>query len=671
MKKLSLIERTAKEGSFIYFNKGESYYQADSFISNVSEYITTKNAQVLSVLIDSYHQKDSEDTVSYNDIYAQNESFGSRNNFSKILRNLRSSGFLVPIEFECLNGHKIRSVKCDVLNLNLENQQPLESTNFRSNAKDLAKHRNFQLQELKSHNIKPPASHDITSVVRPKNDFYVERFVSQRIRPRGIQKLKMEESKTFDEDKFKLRLKSGDQFLNLICHSRSYSGLMDSKDLQVLLAIYTLIYNYHSNELDTYLATDTLPRNLTPIASKHIASLIGLSKSTNSNDYIHDSIQSIEDTEYNLYPTDEVELDVLNSDAVLKGYTRQKFKNFEKCIPISNSPASFREQDGGIILPKATLYLIALPDQIFKDLMEEKTLFAFPPEVLSIAPLLFSLYLRFRALCKPKISQSTKNLWRGLGQIQKYPVFMRSIHDAFASIVSGKKSQSDHLYASIDKIDNTITFNLLGFKGTISLPDDYYTVECDYEEMMSCCNVERRSPASKKVDAPIIFNELHILKKKVNTSLQYQITKVIKSVSNTRYYKYHIAYKLRNGDEINIHKYLTKDEINSCIEDIVERTGIKSESENLLIKIQVDIEKIDGLMLSNSYHLTVKDFNVLLDRTDLSMYKYDLDISSLLNSIQRRVAMHDKLIKFLSNPESEQIPLSFLKFVDEICDAQI
>lgn len=667
MKRLSLTVRTAKEGSFIYFDKDESYYQVESFVNSISEYLTDKNAQVLSVLIDSYRYKDSEDTVSYNDIHAKNASFGSRNNFSKILRNLRSSGFLVPIEFDCLKGHKIRSVKCDVLNLNLESHNPLEKTNFRSNAKDLAKHRHFQLNELKSHNIKPPASHDITSVVRPKNDFYVERFVSQRIRPRGIQKLKMEESRTFDEDKFSLKLKFGNQSLDLICHSRSYSGLMDSKDLQVLLAIYTLIYNYHSSELDMYLNTSTLPRNLTPVTSKHIASLIGLSNSTNSNDYIHDSIQSIEDTEYNLYPTDEVEMNVLNSDAVLKGYTRQKFKNFEKCIPISNSPASIREKDGGIILPKATLYLIALPDQIFKDLMEEKTLFAFPPEVLSIAPLLFTLYLRFRALCKPKISQSTKNLWRGLGQIQKYAVFMRSIHDAFTSITKGKKSQSEHLYASIDDVENTITFNLLGFKGTISLSDNYYVVECDYEEMMGCCNVERRSDASKKLDAPVIFNDLHILKEKVNTSLQYQITTVIKSVSNTRYHKYHVTYKLCNGEEINIHKYLTKEELNDCIEDIVERTGVTNESENLVIKIQMDVEKIRGLILSNSYSLTVDDFNLLLDRTDLSMYKYDLDIPSLLNSIQRRPVMHDKLIKFFSSPESEQMPLSFLKFVDEFC----
>lgn len=518
-------------------------------------------------------------------------------------------------------------------------------------------------KELQTYDVKPMDKRvdpkNLPHVVRPRGEFIVDQLVSPTSRPRGlIARRKSEVEQRYDEQSraFTVNTRLGPK--SFLAQIRSFTNVMDASDLQVQYAVYSLIFNYHSYYSQN---SEVKPKNLTPVYVDDIVLMLGRTLGGKNRSYVRDCIQIIEDTEFNLLSLESMKISL--NETQLEGFVREKYKNFKSCTPITQTPPSIDPTTNRVVFAQdAMVYLIALPDQIFENLIQDETVFAFPPESLSMPALIFALYLRFRALVRDfRFSESLENLREKLQYAPKNNCDRDSIFTIFKHALKNELNQiskhpQEHLYAIFE--GERVTFNMFGYHGEIDFENDKYFVVCDNVEMLNCCRVSFNPKSiAIKESAPVVYNGMSALyPERLHKRLNIAINKLISS----EVYMFNMRYTSeKSEEEVLVHKYASSTDIRKAAQTLSKMVMTKFDIFVLEEKIERDLDALVGLKVVN-YTLTKSDIEKIMHHEVIQPYLDILDVIDLLQRINRTRSVHMELLEYLNQEVTSPKLMRFL-----------
>lgn len=637
------LNRSASGGTVLYFPE----FVADNEELRNSSFLTYKEKETLAILIEVQNHLDEQNTISVNEI-AELHNFVPQT-FRGRLRNFRTKGLLKKIDFSFADGSYRAKVVCETLDLTPliigingkskpENKPPINKPRWNIKA----------ALEKEGHGMLPKVTKEnLPMAVRHMGNNPIEQLINQNIRKKGRG---ADKDKVPDREEVRFfYVKGVDRSEKIPARIKSYNNIMDPEDLQVLYCCYSLIYHFHKDKLEKHFMEGTLPRNLTPVHINHIIDLLGRWRSGPNRAYVRDCLQAIADTAYDLHRLGEVEFE----DGSLSGYAQETFRNFESFSPLSDKAPEVDKKTGRILFGEgATIFLIKLPQGIFERLMQQDTLFAFPQNALAANAFLFTLYLRFRALCKDKgYDDRISDLHKKLAPKQSLKSFKKTIRTAFKEM---PKVKDNFLWAKYDDIEDIYHFNIWGYHGRLSFKENYMSVTCHESEMLTCCNAE------PELNAPVVNNELSTLY--YNQRLEKSIARQLGASLDRRFLKFSVTYAsgaFGAPSEILIHKYTTEQAFDDAVEAISETHFV----DHLAIEIQIkaDMENISGLEIAGR-ELEESEFYYLLKKLHL-----DLDHRQIIGFIQRihrKKKLHNDLFEVTFN--GVEPSLSLLKQIATI-----
>lgn len=658
--------RTVKDGSFFILDGNSIQYSLENPVIKkmLGTLKPTYSNTLKAILTHGVENRDKQNCLGVSEL-ASLASIPIKT-FRAHLRELRDFNIFLPVEFEFADGSFHPKVIAETLNFDFEPPttpiiEEIEPDNQSTNPLNEKKLRRKELlqnafeQYDVQHMEQRVEKDNLPQVVRPRGEYIVDQLVSNKARPRGKQGLiarqKNFEAQRYDEQArtFVISTESGPK--SFLAQIRSYTSVMDAKDLQVQFAIHSLIFNYHSYFSSKH---GNQPRNLTPLYVDDIILMLGRQIGGKNRIYVRDCIQVIEDTEFNLLSLEKLKFQI--DDTVISGFAKSNYKNFKTCIPITNTPPTTDPKSGRVILPTdAMTYLIALPDLIFENLIQNDSVFAFPPETLRMKVIMFALYLRFRSLVRDRVfSETLTNLKDKLQydapdsdsektEKERYNDFLDALKIEFRHL---EKNAQDLLWAKLD--GESIRFNLLGYHGEFDFKKGKYYVSCDLNEMLQCCRIEQHE--SKAISdasvAPVLYNGMSALfPDKIHKRLNVAINKVIKS----EHLMFNMRYSTESSkNEVLVSKYATEEEIYRAALELEQMSFTKFDVMILQDKIQRDLDDLTGLKLGN--HIVTRDeIDKLLCSGYLEMYINDIDPLNLFKYINRSRSVHKDLLEFFKD----------------------
>ncbi|MFA0393460.1 replication initiator protein RctB domain-containing protein [Vibrio sp. 10N.222.54.A1] len=576
--------RNPKNGSFINFNQGE----VDPSILDSIPINMKGLRETLESILDNQCNIDSENSISVSQIAdCLGLSSATMNSRIRTLQNLNILSE-VPFCFVRPTGEQIakRRIKCLVINslatLAVGTQKSI-TTHEKMSQLAKKKHRVKKTYEELSLHDRPTIPKNMPSALRHTESFVIEQLATSNNELR--QKIAKSFYVTTAEGKTH----------QLVAQIQSFSRILNSNDLQVLFACYTLIYLYHKKTIPLHLSENSKPVNLSPIHIDDILRVQQKSLGGESRKQVRDSLMAIKDTEYDLFGL----VNITIGDESVSKYADRRYRNFTQCRSISDYKAEVKG-DEVIFATNAMIYLIELPTHIFESLLYSKTLFVFPPSSLTVSSVLFMIYLRFRSLCRTTLSGSLQNLNAQISPSQRLGDFKRTL---LTSMKKLNRLNKKYLYSDYCAENQKITFNLWGYHGVISLKDNSLVVTANQKEVIEACNLDfdqQKSPTRKN---DVYYDLLPFLQveKAIPRNLQ-KIVKVHKS-------KYALEYQLPSSDiVITLTAYDSPYEVNIAIDEL----GSAYNIETVLIeeKVKQDMETISRLTL-NDYEVTLEDFSTI------------------------------------------------------------
>ncbi|USD59066.1 DUF3346 domain-containing protein [Vibrio sp. SCSIO 43140] len=559
------------------------------------------------------------------------------------VRSLRSKSLLTKFPFKYRDGSKTPpKAVCEVLDLNayLDNHAvPLiaENTDKANNALLAARNRNTRLLAVHELDSLPKVSKDnLPTVVRHLGNHPVEQLVKPVARRKGKSAPTNKSPDREQARHFYVSNAEGNT-VKVPCKIRSYMNIMDHEDLQVLYACYTLIFQYHKKALPKHRQNGTLPKNLTPVHIHSISAMIGRARSGPNNAVIRDCLYAIDDTQFDFHGLAEVEL----ADSTLHGYAKMEYKNFKYFTPLTDKQAEIDDKQQLRFGDDATIYLISLPDTVFEALMEEDQVFAFPESALTVPPIVFSLYLRFRARCKgPKQKYDTPlsslhSSMTGASHKSKFTHFKHLLKSSFELLmVKDTFRNKEGLEFKYSEDSQEYTFNLWGYHGRLSFKEDYLTVTCDLEEMLKYC----KAGTGDNSGSPVIDNEISEL---YADTLNKKISRQFGKFVDRKFKKYSVVYPLSNSTSKNfeLSKYTSDDDIEMIANYFGKLTNKLYAS--VEVQIRAELEMIKGLELCGE-ELTSQQFSDLMDALDIDLFS--INEVDIIHRFSRNTRYHEELL---------------------------
>lgn len=644
MKELIFHSRTKSQGKFLYFP--QEVLDIDSEIDTST--LSKIQLDTLKCITYAFEMKDAENSYSISDLADQFDIV--LDTFRNRIRGLEKLGLLEPIPFSFANGDKGGKVTCVMFtpgtNSTASNfsktdvqQSASPSTSEKStNAALIASKRKASSELCAGYGLSIPSKQVLDQsekqVIRPKGSFPIEQIV-----PPG------KVSKKSIANSFKVATENG----TVDCKVRVFSDsrIMHASDLQNLLGVYTLIYNYHESKLDSYRSDHAFPLNQTPISLNHLLRIRGMAPNGKARERMRESIGAIYDTTFDLY--DLANLAFI--DVTLEPYVRQRYKCFEQCTPLVNAGTTGApriEGDTVIFGENASLFLITLPEHIFSSLLSSNYVFAFPTSSLSSPALIFSLYLRFRSrITSNKHSvdnnasyvEALKKTYSDMGATSTFGNFKTTLVGNLNQI---NKAGDEHCTSSFDEDNQVIYFNLWGYHGSLDLIDLTLSVDCHLDEMLNCCNVTsgsmKRPTAQNKLASGLSFHE------KMNDLILTDAARLLKPVVR----RTTVTYDCIRGLNIVLTKYHNQDDVDFVIKVISKATSLPKAIVNG--RVQSDLNGLRGLYVGeDNRELDQEDMDTLLL---LCRLKYErVNLVDMIHSLNKMTSIHKDIENTVWNGE--------------------
>ncbi|MEZ8028374.1 replication initiator protein RctB domain-containing protein [Enterovibrio norvegicus] len=620
---LSFANRTAADGSFFYF-EGDTVYDLDILDSIPTTARTL--TPTLKMVCEQSCNTDSEQTVSTSQIA---DALGiTMNSLNHRLRKMACLGLIRELPFEFSTTRLKKRVKCYTIVTGedaakcLSNSDNKRDRSAESNNRQLAKQ---QLMSMGLDNRVDYRKNAVPTPVRHRESNIIEQLVV----PSKQRRQKLVKSFTVNTDKERSAIVAADVY--------SRSRIVDADDLQVLYAIYTLIYYYHEAAIHQHLDNSTLPKNLTPIYVDDILTIQRKAKGGSSRGKAKDSIHALTNTTYNLVGLAEVPF----SDESLRWYTSKAYSVFKQCNPLTNEAPEVI--DGDLVFGQsAMIYLIELPDHIFTSLMTHTALFTFPKNSLRVDSLVFMFYLRFRSLVNGRRRYQEKirtTLLKAFNPMQKPHQFVRQIIKSFRQLNSFEDA---HLSCEWIEEQEMLRFNLWGYHGVLSYSEgeDLLSVVPDYAEIARACELDpdrQKAPTTRNDIAASLYSAM-----KIERILPKNLSRVIESQIS----RYHVFYPAKTTDSVDciLAKASSSSEIDSAVATLSADYGV--EPYFVRAKVEKDLSGLNAFVI-NGNEFTQDDFDFIRGASGC----YGLSTVDIINGFVRKRSKHDQLISIVFNEQ--------------------
>ncbi len=629
--KLVVVEYSAEDGSLIYIPQSVSKKSIDDSFSKLSKL----ERSTLEFIIDNQSKVNSQGLISVREL---GDLLGLKDHtFRSRIRNLNTKRYLNKVTFSYADESTHSKVACFKLDPAPSKQLP--AINPPAIAKKTVPGWKKALVRSGFAPI-PQVTSANTPVLRHAEQTLqaaVEQVVNQNQRVRG----RAIAHDIENASGFKRPFLLNGQKMDTLVSSKTH--IMDFADLQVLYAIHTLIHKYHRENV---LSGDVAAvRNLTPIYINDVLKVLQRSKTGPNFQYVRDCLYAIKDTSFDFSSIRNIPV----SDGNLYGEIKGEYKNFTYFSPFHAAGSKGNTLAKNHLECNASVYLISVPDLIFKSLTRGERLFSFPTKVLSVPSIFFAVYLRCRVL---GIGESVyrEELSRTFSSLNK--VYSRELSKAL-SMLRTRKIDDEHFSVSYNEEKRTYSMSMWGYSVTLDLVNETMVAMCDVPLMLKCSNADNEN-------APTVFNDMALLTQEYDAlGKPYTFRKLmgIKSLFRQHTVCFHVSDHA--GETVHeLTLYCDEDDISSIANLIsVKSLCTVSEARNY---VKHQLERTIPVTV-NDVELSKNDFDYLLSLANKTHID-DWTRCIVIRRLRRRKSIHADVANFVEgNDAASEVLISSIK----------
>ena len=533
-----LYNLTANDGSMIYYPIDFSL--SIEKIKSFGLSFTKNELIVIDAITKAYQIIDSNRVVrikTLDDLYSTPLKYHQINH---AIRKLYSMGYLKELSFEfAIAGTKRKcklyqlifsESKC-IIDL-AESKKDQEKHAENRKQAQISRRETAQLMDTKGFR-KPPSVTSNTQLVKQQVNYPFEQIYA----PRNSQKQKLV-GYVWGKNK------QGDS-VSVPCQVSSTSRVVTDDDLLTYYALIALTYSYHLQWRNSYLASNEMPVNKTPVMIADIIKMRGISEGEPSRKRIRESMDALHRTEYDFGAIMPIEWE---------GQDFYKISNF-RILQLESYSTTQPKIINGEFVTNINAWTITWPDAFFKAIFfNDESAWVFPRYLLSLDPLLCLLYLHCRAnYQKQKLSMDLDYLRTCIARNEGYDNFRKRLLRSLKQTKT--KVHCSPVYIDGDKGSlDYVTLDLFGYNVKIDFIENYISVTKNEKEFLDALNINNYSKPTIRNE----MKELEVLKAFNASNNSEKLEKVVNTIKTP---------KIRSIDGINVVKlrFITRVKLSKVI----------------------------------------------------------------------------------------------------------
>lgn len=545
-----LYNLTANDGSMIYYPTDFSITmdQVESFGLS----FTKNELVIIDAIIKAYYIIDDNRVVTIKTLDAIYQTPLKYHQINHAIRKLHTMGYLKELSFEFATSGTKRKCKlyelvfsekkCIVDLVEIKNKQQKHAKNRK--LAQVSRRETTQLMDTKGLR-KPPSVTSNTQLVKQQVNYPFEQIYA----PRGSNKQKLV-GYVWGKNK------QGDS-VSVPCQVSSTSRVVTDDDILTYYSLISLTYTYHLQWRNSYLASNEIPVNKTPVMIADIIKMRGISEGEPSRKRIRESMEALHRTEYDFGAIMPIEWE---------GQDFYKISNF-RILQLESYSTIQPKIINGEFVTNINAWTIKWPDAFFKAIFfNNESAWVFPRYLLSLDPLLCLLYLHCRAnYQKQKLSMDLEHLRKCIARNEGYDNFRKRL-------LRSLKQAKTKMHCAPEYIEGDrknlyyVKLNLFGYNVKIDFNEDYISITKNERAFLEALNVNNFSK-------PTIRNEMKELEiyKTLNLSDNPKRQEKVVNVTETPFIRsidgIHVVklrfitrVKLSQAMTVNVSRY-TRDEI--------------------------------------------------------------------------------------------------------------
>lgn len=480
-----LYNLTANDGSMIYYPTDFSITmdQVESFGLS----FTKNELVIIDGIIKAYHIIDDNRVVTIKTLDAIYHTPLKYHQINHAIRKLHSMGYLKELSFEFATSGTKRKCKlyelvfsekkCIVDLVEIKNKQQKHAENRK--LAQVSRRETTQLMDTKGLR-KPPSVTSNTQLVKQQVNYPFEQIYA----PRGSNKQKLV-GYVWGKNK------QGDS-VSVPCQVSSTSRVVTDDDILTYYSLISLTYTYHLQWRNSYLASNEIPVNKTPVMIADIIKMRGISEGEPSRKRIRESMEALHRTEYDFGAIMPIEWE---------GQDFYKISNF-RILQLESYSTTQPKIINGEFVTNINAWTIKWPDAFFKAIFfNDESSWVFPRYLLSLDPLLCLLYLHCRSnYQKQKLSMDLEHLRKRIARNEGYDNFrkrlLRSLKQAKTKMHCAPEYIEDD-----KKVLHYVKLDLFGYNVKIDFNEDYISITKNERAFLEALNVNNFSK-------PTVRNEM-------------------------------------------------------------------------------------------------------------------------------------------------------------------
>ena len=557
-----LYNLTANDGSMIYYpaDFSTTMDQIESFGLS----FTKNELIIIDAIIKAYSIIDDNRIVTIKTLETIYHTQLKYHQINHAIRKLHSMRYLKEIDFVfALAGTKRKckvyelvfsEKKCIVDLVEIKNKQQKHAKN-RIQAQ-VSRRETSQLLDNKGLR-KPPSVTSNTQLVKQQVNYPFEQIYA----PRGSNKQKLV-GYVWGKNK------QGDS-VSVPCQVSSTSRVVTDDDILTYYSLISLTYTYHLQWRNSYLASNEIPENKTPVMIADIIKMRGISEGEPSRKRIRESMEALHRTEYDFGAIIPIEWE---------GQDFYKISNF-RILQLESYSTTQPKIINGEFVTNINAWTIKWPDAFFKAIFfNNESSWVFPRYLLSLDPLLCLLYLHCRAnYQKQKLSMDLEHLRKRIARNEGYDNFRKRLLRSLKQAKTKMHCAPEYIDGDKKNLDY-VKLDLFGYNVKINFIENYISITKNERAFLEALNLNNFSK-------PTICNEMKELEvyKTFNFSGNRQRTeKVVNTIEtplirsidgiNVVKLRFTTRVKLSNLMIVNVSRYTNDETLIEYAKDYIQHS---------------------------------------------------------------------------------------------------
>ena len=451
----------------------------------------------------------------------------------------------------------------------------------------------------------------------------------------------------------------GDGSFVKITTSKEQERIVNAKDVVVILACVYLTYAYHHYRLPFYQQNAIkTPPNRTVVSLNIIRKLMKKSRTTEVNYAIRESLDITRETAFDFM------LELMMDDEEVSSQLKSKIvrRRILECDSIINEKLKTLE-DADKAFYKSNIFILKWDEELFASIIDSNSLFALPPDLIAIEPILVVLYLKLRSMKKLRFKASRKtNVELEFVLSSFLANYMNVSQKEFLKILQqAKRSNERKKSAKIQGLDIELgeshcLLKLFGYTFTFDLQKDAMSLVANQDDIHQYAKIEsdRRTPTHENTLA------MHLMQMiaeddEVNSQVKKRRLKLEKHrhyilVNDPNVEGQYIVTSRTTDDTLMMYATLLQDESNSVTELMLKLKDYRARCEPMALAVEYQRKLLRTVL---------RYFSPVIAPTSETLVKFLADNPSLEAMLVRSAEMniefsHDIImhyVHFLNYPD--------------------